>query len=286
MARLSDLLAAAPHKNDLREQWVYDEFERRNAFPIRFPVERFLGKPLKENNIVVLIEGSDELSPIYLTAHHDHEGSGNGIVDNWSGVVALIELHGRFSTRRLRRPLVLVSFALEETRTMGSSYFVRQLGDSPVHANVNLECLGPGPLHYVAYGDADDLAPREIPQAPYENVLSDARSFHEIGGHRAIGFDGIAAVKEPMIHTKRDTIDAIDMDHYARSLDQIEAYLRSLDSQKLHDGVITSRAPTVPCSPNVHLRPEHYVFEIDRDSQLGKIGRSVQEGGGAHGAST
>lgn len=231
MTQLRDLLAAAPHKNALREVWVYHEFEQQNASPRRLPVENFFGKPLKASNVMVSIQGSDHLPPIYLTAHHDHEGSGAGVVDNWSGVVALIELYERFSVRSISRPLIFVSFALEELGAIGSSYFVRQLGDSPVHANVNLECLGPGPMHCWTYREGVLPLPAEVPRARYDDIVSDAQSFHEIAGCPTIIFDGIAAVSARIIHTERDTIDAIDMQHYLRSLDQIEDYVRDLDSR-------------------------------------------------------
>lgn len=234
---LSTQLASAPTTYIERELQVLEMFRGCGANPRRRTIRDSGGNLLDECNIEVALPGDRRLAPIYLTAHHDHVPTGHGVVDNWSGVVALVQLFERFQRVPLLRPAVLVSFALEEPGAIGSEHFVKQLGDRTVHANVNLECLGPGPLHYTTYGDPSGLTPLGIPKAPYHDLLSDARSFYRIGGHRAIGFDGIAGVRRRIIHTVNDTIEAINMDHYTHSLDQIEAYVRQLDSPSENDWV-------------------------------------------------
>ena len=234
--RLRDLLAAAPRTNSQRGEWALDEFRRRGGQPRRLDLCSPAGTPMAEFNIEVTVPSDLELLPVYVTAHHDHVAIGDGVVDNWSGVVAMFQLYERFRSQPLRRPLVLLSFACEEGSPYGLLYgsrcYVAALAGSAVLANVNLECLGPGPLHYWTYAHDPIPKPAAIPEAPYRGCPSDARSFHSVGSS-AIVFDGIAARTDRIVHTERDRIEAIDMQYYERSLDQIEQYLRLLDRQAL-----------------------------------------------------
>ncbi len=232
---LRNQLASAPATYVEREQHVVEGFEQRGATPRRRPIRDCRGNLLDACNIEVTIPGDSELPPIYLTAHHDHVPAGHGVVDNWSGVVALFNLFERFRSDPLGCPLILVSFALEEYNRgrslTGSRHYVRNLDGQPIHANVNLECLGPGPLHYWTYGRSKIAGPIDVPEAHYsDDLVSDAQSFHRQAGCPAIVFDGIAGVRKPIIHTERDRIEAINMNHYARSLVQIEMYVRALAS--------------------------------------------------------
>ena len=242
-----DLLSSAPETDAERERRVFTEFLQRDAEPQKLAIQDVFGKRLSQCNIEVTVPGKIPRPPIYLTAHHDHDPRGTGVVDNWSGVVALIALYDRFVAVPLQRPLVLVSFALEEFgeygSTVGSRHYVQRLLDQAVHANVNLECLGPGPVHYWTYEDTGIPVPRNVPQANYHGLPSDARSFYDILDCPAIVFDGIAAISDNIIHTARDTIDAIDRQHYERSLDQIENYVRMLDSWTA-DRSYRNRRPT------------------------------------------
>ena len=245
MNDLKHTLASAPLDDGERQAAFEAELRQRGMAPEIIEIVTRGGETLPAANVRVSVPGRSQLDqPVYVTAHHDCVKAGRGIVDNWSGVVALVELAERFLQYPLNRPVRLVSFAYEETGpygfAIGSEHYLRVHCRDSAFANVNLECLGPSPLHYWTY-DAR-LTPAGIPESRFWGVPSDAVRFQQYG-HPSITFDGISACSRQVIHTQWDNIDAIDMDHYRRSLDQIEVYLRILDGHN-RGGMDQSASPT------------------------------------------
>jgi Zn-dependent M28 family amino/carboxypeptidase len=233
MLDLKDTLASVPLDDQGRQEMFEAEVRKRDVEPEVFDVQTPLMETMPVRNVRVSILGQNQKDdPFYVTAHHDCVKAGRGVVDNWSGVVALLELIDRLNDRPLNRPVRLMSFAYEEAGPygccVGSDHFLRFNCNEMVFANINLECLGPSPLHFWTYDAA--LVPGDVPESPYWGMPSDAARFHQ-HGHPSIVFDGISASPGQIIHTARDNIDAIDMDRYRKSLDQLEGYLRYLDSE-------------------------------------------------------
>ena len=94
-------------------------------------------------NVVAKLPGPAP-GAIIVSAHLDRAGSGEGAVDDFSGVVMVAMLLGHFRDRTHRHTLVFVAFDGEEEGLKGSRRFIETSPHMPkdVLAVVNLECLG------------------------------------------------------------------------------------------------------------------------------------------------
>jgi hypothetical protein len=94
-------------------------------------------------NVIAVLDGSVP-GAIIVSAHLDRAGSGEGAVDDFSGVVMLGMLYTYFHDRFHRHALVFVAFYGEEAGQAGSRRFIETSPHMPgaVTAVVNLECLG------------------------------------------------------------------------------------------------------------------------------------------------
>lgn len=112
--------------------------------------------PIKGNNVVGLLEGSDaKLKGEYvvISAHPDHVGVGkpdakgdtiyNGALDNAAGTASMLEAARRFqaSGTRPRRSILFVAVTAEEKGLVGSDYFAANpsVAKGSIVANVNLD---------------------------------------------------------------------------------------------------------------------------------------------------
>jgi len=81
-------------------------------------------KNARSQNVIAEIRGANPSLPaLVLGAHHDTQCHSCGADDNASAVVALLELAGRLSARRLRRTVRLISFGAEEQLSLGSAVY-------------------------------------------------------------------------------------------------------------------------------------------------------------------
>ena len=119
------------------------EFDRKGtmkSFRLPFMASfqgQFQERDFLSSNIIGIIEGTDpqlQDSYLLLSAHYDHLGIGtpidgdsiyNGVIDNASGVVALLELTRIFSRSefRPRRSILVVFLTGEERGFLGSQYY-------------------------------------------------------------------------------------------------------------------------------------------------------------------
>lgn len=95
----------------------------------------FLNKPVKAENIVAKIEGSDPVlkdEVVIVGAHYDHEGKDNhgdiyyGADDNASGTAAVLELARAFQNleTKPKRTMVFILWTAEEKGLLGARYYV------------------------------------------------------------------------------------------------------------------------------------------------------------------
>jgi hypothetical protein len=109
----------------------------------------------KVSNILGIIEGSDLKNEyIILSAHHDHVGIineeiYNGADDNASGVSSLLEIARLIAKAKkegngLRRSVVVLFFAAEESGLVGSNYYINNpvFPLTGVKANINVDMVG------------------------------------------------------------------------------------------------------------------------------------------------
>jgi Zn-dependent M28 family amino/carboxypeptidase len=86
----------------------------------------------------------EELPPLLIGAHYDTVSGSPGADDNASGLVVLLEVASRLSTRPLARPVWLVAFCLEEQDRLGSQAFASRLKAErgELAGAIILECVG------------------------------------------------------------------------------------------------------------------------------------------------
>jgi len=86
----------------------------------------------------------EELPPLLIGAHYDTVSGSPGADDNASGLVVLLEVAARLSTKPLVRPVWLVAFCLEEQDRLGSQAFASRLEAElrELAGAIILECVG------------------------------------------------------------------------------------------------------------------------------------------------
>ena len=113
-------------------------------------------KPLKANNVVAVIEGSEKPEEyIVISAHLDHIGIhdgeiNNGADDDGSGTVAVLEIAEAFAKAKKdghgpKRSIVFLNVTGEEKGLLGSSYYADQDPIFPLSqtvANLNIDMIG------------------------------------------------------------------------------------------------------------------------------------------------
>lgn len=112
------------------------------------------GKTYESANVIGMIEGATQKDQyVILAAHYDHIGTNqkgevyNGADDNAAGVSALMEIARVFNEAGLppKKNIVFVAFSGEEEGSLGSYYFVKQLIENGLGANmqvINIEVIG------------------------------------------------------------------------------------------------------------------------------------------------
>lgn len=81
----------------------------------------------KEKNIIATTGNPDKKKTLYITAHYDTTSDTNGIRDNGSGVVVVMEIARQLKDTNLPINVEFVFFGGEETGLQGSAYFVSHL---------------------------------------------------------------------------------------------------------------------------------------------------------------
>lgn len=116
---------------------------------------------MKTQNVIGMIQGSDNNHFIIIGAHYDHLGFGgpgsgsrmpdtiaihNGADDNASGVASILELAEDFSQRKTLPAvnLIFVAFSGEEIGLLGSAFFVNNplVDKKQILAMINLDMVG------------------------------------------------------------------------------------------------------------------------------------------------
>ncbi len=136
-----DRLREAPLSNADRQRLAWRYLELAGCDTLL--EQRILGS--SRRNLVCQI-GPDVGAQTVVGAHYDKVAPGHGIADNWSGIIVLARLATHLASTDAHAPTKLIAFGEEEPGLMGSSHFVRLLGDTHIAAMVNVDTLGMGPL--------------------------------------------------------------------------------------------------------------------------------------------
>jgi Zn-dependent M28 family amino/carboxypeptidase len=194
-------------------------------------------------NVVCVLPGETD-STIIVGAHYDKVAQGDGVVDNWSGASLLPSLFESLHTQPRRHTFIFIGFTSEEDGLLGSKYYVSHLPAEKLaktEAMVNMDSLGLTPTKvWVSHSDPTLLSDLEhVAQQfklPLEGVnvedvgTSDGESFAKKKIPR-ITIHSVTQETLPILHSARDTLDAIQPNAYYDSYRLIAAYLVYLDTK-------------------------------------------------------
>lgn len=204
-------------------------------------------------NVIGKIKGQDSTKAIFITAHMD-SFLGKGVLDNASGVAALLEtakkLSGKLKPGEYPVDIVFVAFNAEESGMEGSKALYSDISRHYLEFyNINMDCVGAvnRPLAVKnLYENSQELYREFLPylekhQIPYRDIVyaadsdgdplgsSDHETFQE-NGHAAIilGEDEIRGIT----NTRRDKDMAIlDFPELYRLTDTVADFLESTDGK-------------------------------------------------------
>ena len=195
-----------------------------------------------EPNLVCTWRGEME-STILIGAHYDNEGSGHGVIDNWSGAVLLPILYESLKAFPRKHTFVFVAFAAEEAGLLGSKSYAGHMTSEEVartRAIINLDCLGLGSTAvWVSHSDKglvgmlDRLAAAAKLPLRGANVdrvgSTDEESFsrHKIP---KISLHSMSQRTFQNINSFNDNFDVVRWQDYYDSYLLVAAYLAYLDS--------------------------------------------------------
>jgi hypothetical protein len=232
-------LHAVEDSNLKREQRLHSMFEEAGCAGDQLREQPV--KHAKSPNVICTLPGETD-SVILVGAHTDFVDRGKGVVDNWSGCSMLPALFASLKGAPRRHTFVFAGFTDEEQGLVGSKFYVHELGKAgleKMNSVVNLDSLGTGPTKFEM-----DRADRSMAESllriastfklPINVVnahkvgLSDSDSFQD---HKipTINIHSLTQETWPILHTRRDQMDAIRFDDYYDSYLLIRGYLAYLD---------------------------------------------------------
>jgi Zn-dependent M28 family amino/carboxypeptidase len=232
-------LQAVEDSNLKREQKVRSMFEEAGCTG-----DQLREQPLKHGkspNIICVLPGETD-SIILVGAHTDFIDRGKGVVDNWSGCSMLPALFTSLKAVRRRHTFLFVGFTDEELGLVGSKFYVHELGKAGLEklsAVINLDSLGAGPTKFEM-----DRADQSMAEALLKVASTFKLPLNVVNAHKAgrsdsdsfqdhkiptINIHSLTQETFPILHTRRDQMDAIHLDDYYDSYLLIRAYLAYLD---------------------------------------------------------
>lgn len=206
--------------------------------------ERLTSQPLrnrKQSNVLCTAPG-EEAETIVVGAHYDFVDRGDGVVDDWSGAALLPSLYESLGGEKRRHRFVFVAFAGEEEGLAGSRDYIRQLpkeARGEIRAMVNLECLGMAPPVIWASRADKKLASAYVKVAAALKLTPAAVNVDRIGDDDShpfldakipvITFHSVTEANFRKLHTREDSLNAIDPKQYSDAYRLAALYLAYID---------------------------------------------------------
>ncbi len=198
-------------------------------------------KHAKQPNLVCTLPGAGD-DEILIGAHFDSAPSGTGVVDNWSGASLLPTLYQSLNSQPRKHTFRFVAFTDEEKGLTGSKAYVKALdraAKARIRAMLNIDSIGTGPLN-VSLSESDKNLAGILRRAAISQK-SDIRAVNtdQVGLSDHVPFRDaripVVSVHSltnetfPILHTPKDTFDAVDHGNYYLTYRILAIYLAFLD---------------------------------------------------------
>lgn len=238
------LLAAlklAPRDNREREAVLRDQFAAHGCHGpaiTEFPVRH---EPAPD--LICTLPGSGA-GVIIVSAHSDHVRQGMGIVDNWSGSILLPRLYEVLAAAPRHHTYRFIVFSGEEDGLVGSRAYVHSLTPAQlaaIRADINLDTLALGPTKiWLTHSDralafalgqvaSDMKIPLGVVNA--DSVGDEDGTSFRTHNVPTLMLHSITQPTLSILHSPRDTINAVQIEDYFDSYRLLCAYLTALDNQ-------------------------------------------------------
>ncbi len=203
---------------------------------------------------VIMALGGRSPDTIIVSAHLDRSGSGQGAVDDFSGVVMLGMLYLYFKDRPHQHTLVFAAFDGEEAGSAGSTRFIEKIRRMPerVTAVVNLECLGVTLPRPWAEGSSDWLESLFVETAGRRGLFLEPVSIKGVradsipfllAGLPAITIQGIEPEQIKLLGTLWDRRSAVRGDIFDTTFLVLAEFIDTLDTLSITPNPAKEAAP-------------------------------------------
>jgi Zn-dependent M28 family amino/carboxypeptidase len=233
-------LKLSPKRNGERAATLKRLFEEAGCADLVEHYPRTLPTP----NVVCTLPGA-EPSLVVVGAHHDKAPQGDGAIDNWSGASLLPSLFRALAGRQRRFTYVFVGFSAEETGLNGSREYLRQFkGDDirRIKAMVNLDCLGSGQVNaWPNHSDkrllnllwsVSQSAGIELGLVNADRVGTSDAAWFRSSQIPTLDLHSLTQKTLPLLHSRRDTYEAVKLDDYEEAYRLVALFLAYLDAQR------------------------------------------------------
>lgn len=204
-------------------------------------------KHAKNPNVICIVPGTSD-RVIIVGAHFDHAERGAGAVDNWSGASLLPSLVQSLSQDKRTHTFIFIGFTNEERGMVGSRFYVNALAPQErarIDAMVNMDTLGLASTEmWQSHADANlvklaamisNATKLPLSAVNVERVGStDSESFRD-KKIPSITFHSVTQETLPILHSNKDQLSAVNLEHLYESYKLIAAYLAYIDTAQIPD---------------------------------------------------
>jgi len=208
-ATVETRLKAAPTTNELREAGVEQLFKEAGCSPD--DVTRQAVKKRKFFNVICTLPGDTDRT-ILVTAHYDKVALGEGVVDNWTGVALLADLHQSLQDLPHKHRIMFISFCCEEEGLVGSLSFVDSLSKEDaekISAIINIDSLGLSPTKLWVSRADKHLAAILLAAAQAMNLPLSGMDVEKVGSADSESFEKLKVPRMTLHSVTQDTFKVL-----------------------------------------------------------------------------
>ena len=235
-AFVENVMANAPQKNELRREAVQKYFEDVGCATSNLKV-----RGAKLPNLECVLPGKTS-EQIIVGAHFDKTESSRGVVDNWTGAAMLPLLYRSLKADKHKYTFRFLAFTDEEKGLVGSNAYAVKMSKSDLAstlAMINLDSLGMTETK-VWTSRADKTLLELMAKLKYAMKLKvEGVNVERVGSTdqepfrkrqiRTLTFHSLTPENWPVLHSKRDNEEALNLEYYYDSYRLVAAYLAYLD---------------------------------------------------------